>query len=112
MIKDNNEQIINAMRDAVVQVVNPYQIVLFGSYATGRQTSASDIDLLVIEEGEFGVKKNRRKEAAKVWQALLPFDISKDVLVYSVDEVKTLRDTASHVVGQAMRYGKVIYERT
>ena len=32
--------------------VQPLSVVLFGSWAMGRQTAASDIDLLVVYEGE------------------------------------------------------------
>ena len=32
--------------------LNPYQIILFGSYAYGTPTKDSDLDISVIEKGE------------------------------------------------------------
>ena len=68
---NNSKQLIDSLKNAVVKAVNPSKIILFGSYAKGNQTVSSDIDLLVIEDEGFSRTRQRRKEAAKIWQALL-----------------------------------------
>lgn len=103
--------LINLMCDAIVRVSNPCRVILFGSFANDAATQDSDADFLVIEEKPFGSQRSRRKEAAKIWAALLPFAISKDVLVYSLDEVKQMTANPLHVVTQALKTGKVLYEK-
>ena len=39
---------INIIKDTILKEINPYQILLFGSYATGKQTEESDIDLMIL----------------------------------------------------------------
>lgn len=39
---------IESLRDSIVSAFKPQRIVLFGSYAYGKPTEDSDIDLLVI----------------------------------------------------------------
>ncbi|MCL2366852.1 MAG: nucleotidyltransferase domain-containing protein [Oscillospiraceae bacterium] len=43
---------INQLVDLVVEETNPDKIILFGSYAYGIPNNKSDIDLLVIKNGE------------------------------------------------------------
>ena len=43
---------LTAGTDVLAQVLPLRRVVLFGSYARGRQTAASDVDLLVIYAGE------------------------------------------------------------
>jgi hypothetical protein len=111
MTLQEKESMIETMRDVIVATIDPYRIVLFGSFANGTATERSDADFLVIEEEAFGPGRSRRKEAAKVWAALMPFSIAKDILVYSLDEVKQVENNPLHVVNQAMKTGKILYER-
>ncbi|MBD3239837.1 MAG: nucleotidyltransferase domain-containing protein [Chitinivibrionales bacterium] len=110
-VRDKRSMIMQ-MRDVIVQTVNPVRIILFGSFATGKATPFSDVDFLVIEDTEFGAHRSRRKEAARIWAALLAFDMPKDILVYTEEGCKKARGNPNHVVEQAMKYGQVIYERT
>ena len=111
MIRAADEKLIDSMKEIIVQTTNPRRIVLFGSYAAGTATKDSDADFLVIEDDPFGPGRSRRKEAAKIWAALLPFEIAKDILVYSLDEVKRYENNPQHVVGQAIKTGRILYER-
>jgi predicted nucleotidyltransferase len=104
--------LIGLMRDAIVRASDPVRIILFGSYAAGTATQDSDADFLIVEDQPFGPQRSRRKEAARIWAALMPFEIAKDVLVYSRDEVNRAAANPLHVVAQALKTGKVLYERT
>jgi predicted nucleotidyltransferase len=106
------ETLIKTMSDTIVKTAKPHKVVLFGSFATGKSTSFSDVDFLVIEETEFDEKNSRRKEIARILSALISYDIAKDVLVYSCNEVNLAEKNPMHVVSQALKYGKVLYERT
>ena len=101
-----SDELISDMKDAIVREVNPQKIVLFGSWALGQAHEHSDVDLLVIEREPFGQHRSRRLEAAKIWRCLSSFRVSKDILVYSSQELNQL----PRVVRDALREGKVLYE--
>ena len=61
--------------------LNPYQIILFGSYAYGTPTKDSDLDICVIEKGMV----SKREKKSKIREALKDIKIAKDILVESYD---------------------------
>jgi predicted nucleotidyltransferase len=105
------QELIRAMVDIIVREANPEQIILFGSRARGDARPDSDVDLLIIESEPFSIQRSRRKEAGNLYMKLGKIGISKDLLLYSRDEVKYLADSRNHVVGRAICEGKVIYDR-
>ncbi|MHB0980621.1 MAG: nucleotidyltransferase domain-containing protein [Thermoleophilia bacterium] len=84
---------------------------LFGSHSRDDVDADSDIDLLMVEREPFGPGRSRRKEMARLWRALPPLTVGADILVYSSDEVERWRGSRNHVVGKALREGRVLYER-
>jgi len=98
------------MTQRIVREVHPQRILLFGSRASGQANQDSDIDLLVVEREPFGPNRSRRQEAARIWRCLSEFRIPKDILVYSESELADWKDSSHHVVGRALREGKVLYE--
>ena len=109
MVKVSDE-IIGQMARRIVQEVAPEQIVLFGSWARGDAQEGSDVDLLVIEREPFGPQRSRRQEAARIWRCLSPFRVPTDILVYSAGEVAQWQGCRQHVLGEALREGRVLYE--
>lgn len=107
-----NEIIINQMAECIVKEVKPVRIILFGSAARGQTHEGSDIDLLVIEDEPFGAHRSRFRETSRINRALASFDVAKDVLLYSVDEVNRWRDSVNHVIAHALRDGKELYVRS
>ncbi len=67
------------------------KVVLFGSYAKGRQTVASDIDLLVVYAGE------HREDAYKIVKRT-PNLPRLEPHVYSEDEFEKLRPTLERML--------------
>ncbi len=59
-------ELLQNMTDTIVSEVDPEKGILFGSQARGEAHQHSDVDLLIVENTPFGVKRSRRKEAAKV----------------------------------------------
>lgn len=104
------DNVIDRMTQRIVHEVHPQKILIFGSWARGQANQNSDIDLLVVEREPFGPSRSRRQEAARIWRCLSEFRIPKDILVYSVSELATWKDSSHHVVGMALREGKVLYE--
>ena len=67
----NDETLLQKMVETIVREVSPETIILFGSRARGDARSDSDIDLLVVEKEPFSPQRSRRKEAARLYMALM-----------------------------------------
>lgn len=105
------DNLIDEVVDIIVRESAPEQIILFGSHAKGDATSESDVDLLVVESGEFGLGRSRRKELARLSKAVARFQFPIDILLYSKAEVEKWKHSLNNVVAHAFRDGKVVYER-
>jgi predicted nucleotidyltransferase len=107
----NEPEWLRPMVDAIVAEVRPEKVILFGSRARGDYREDSDVDLLIVEAAPFGPERPRRREAGRLYRRLAGFGIAKDLLLYSRDEVAEHADSSHHVVGRALREGRVLYER-
>ncbi len=67
------------------------RVVLFGSYAKGRSTAASDIDLLIVYRGE------RREDAYVLVRKILNVP-HLEPHVYTLDEFEDARTTIERMV--------------
>ncbi|NEQ31823.1 MAG: nucleotidyltransferase domain-containing protein [Leptolyngbya sp. SIO4C5] len=105
------DDLIQRMAAAVVQAVEPEQVILFGSQARGEAGSHSDVDLLIIQSEPFGPGHSRIMEMTKVWRALAKFGVPTDIVLYSRDEVDIWRGSRNHVTTRALEEGRVLYER-
>jgi predicted nucleotidyltransferase len=79
--------------------LNPEKVILFGSYAWGKPSEDSDIDLIVVLDSE-AVSKTyhyRMMNRLRVRRALdaLNRDYALDVLVYTVPEWKDFQNQGS-----------------
>ena len=105
------DAILQQMVKAIVEEVDPEQVILFGSRARGDDREHSDVDLMVVESEPFGPGRSRHGEMVKLYHALADFRVAADVLVYCQDDVAYWRDSLNHVLARALREGKVLYER-
>ncbi len=105
------DALLEEMTKTIVETAKPRKVVLFGSRARGNAHSESDIDILVIEDEPFGPGRSRRKEMARLWQALSRFEMAKDILVYASEEADKWKESRNHVVAHALKFGRVLYER-
>lgn len=105
-----SEELIDRMTQRIVCEVDPEKVILFGSWARGEAQEQSDVDFLVVEREPFGPNRSRRDEAVRIWRCLYEFRVPKDVLVYSIEEIDRWKDSSYHVVGRALKEGKVLYE--
>jgi uncharacterized protein len=105
-----SDKVIEEMAQRIVREVDPQRILLFGSWARGEANEHSDVDLLIVEREPFGEQRSRRQEAARIWRCLSDFRVPTDILVYSVSEVEQRKDSRYHLIGRALREGKVLYE--
>lgn len=91
----------------ITECFDPEKIILFGSYAQGKVTADSDVDILVVmrEEG------SRREAANKIDLALADRAIPMDLIVVTPEQFESQRTSIGTIIGEAARQGKVIYER-
>ena len=105
------DALLDRMVQAIVDEVDPEQVILFGSRGRGDERANSDIDLIVVEAAPFGPGRSRHKELVRLYHALAGFHVPADILVYSHEDIAYWRDSLNHVLARALREGRVLYER-
>lgn len=95
------------IKQKIIKTVFPEKIILFGSYAAGRPTEESDIDLVVIWNSDL----NQHKRGLFLSRLFPKRDFSLDIFAFTKDEAEKLKDVAGTIVYEAFHHGKVIYEQ-
>ncbi len=91
----------------LVEALDPDKIILFGSRARGETHAQSDVDLLIIKPST----EPRHRRAGEAYRALTGIGVPKDLLWYTPEEVDEWSGVRQHVIGQAIRQGRVLYEK-
>jgi predicted nucleotidyltransferase len=108
------DSILNDLIDSL-KASDPYKIVLFGSYANGNETENSDIDLMVILDNNDVSKTYEERQNKKLYIRKLVREINYrmplDILVYSKEELKRIKEYGNYFIDEIERTGKVIYEK-
>jgi len=102
------KNIINKMLQILIQAYNPNKVILFGSYAWGKPTINSDIDIIVVVESS---KDKISKRAIKAYELLREFKIPKDIIVYTEIEFNSLANHQSSLCYKVINEGQVLYDR-
>ncbi len=85
---------------------SPERVILFGSYATGKATEDSDVDLLVIMQHE----KPRNVEQAVEIGIRLHARFPLDLLVRRPTELRRRLEEGDSFLRDAVTDGKVLYQ--
>jgi predicted nucleotidyltransferase len=93
--------------DRIATRFHPEKIILFGSRARGQAGPDSDADLLVV----MPVDGSKRQQAVQMDLALEGIPIPIDLVVVTPEEVQKYRDAIGTIIHEAVRDGKVLYER-
>jgi predicted nucleotidyltransferase len=83
-------------------VYKPLSLYIFGSYAWGKPTKDSDIDLVVVVQSS---DQKPYKRAIKGIRALRGLGIAKDILVYTQEEFNTLSQDISSLLYKVEKEG-------
>lgn len=102
------KQTINSIKDTLVTVYKPLKIYLFGSYAWGKPTDDSDLDLLIIVSKS---SKHSYERAVKGYHALRDLTISKDILVFTKKEFEESSNDVTTLCYKAKNDGKLLYAK-
>ena len=106
-LKKLDENLLNEVVQRILKVAQPDKIILFGSYARGEATTDSDIDILIIQPSDLP----RYKRSTPVRLALKGLFPSKDIIVYTPEEVKEWESASTSFIAAALREGRVLYEK-
>jgi predicted nucleotidyltransferase len=107
-IRGSDKNIKSYIQDLCAQIVrlaNPRRIILFGSYAYGKPTADSDVDLLVVASFE----GHPWDQAAKL-RAQLQTPMPVDLLVRTPEYVRERIKMGDFFMKEITTKGKVIYE--
>jgi predicted nucleotidyltransferase len=89
----------------IVERFDPQKVILFGSYASGKPTKDSDVDLLVVMDTD----EEPIHAAARIAGAIdHPFAL--DVLVFKPSTLKASFERKGSFATEVMTKGKVLYE--
>jgi len=103
--KFSRESLIEAIRlsiPALIERLPLLLVILFGSYAKGRHTAASDVDLLVVYEGP------RRPNAYEIVVESLRIP-RLEPLIYSREEFELLAKRNPPFIRALLRDGLILY---
>lgn len=100
---------IKEIEEKVLPIIEKYQpdkIILFGSYAAGNPTPASDVDLLVV----MNTDRSTLELAAEV-SLSVTHSFPMDILVRTPQEIAKRLQYGDFFIRDIMETGKVLYER-
>ena len=78
-----HQNIIDEVKNRLIEVYHPLEIYIFGSYAWGNPTADSDLDLLIVVEHS---SEKKHKRGIKGSLSLYGLGLSKDIVVFTKDE--------------------------
>jgi uncharacterized protein len=96
---------IRQMCRRIAEAFKPERIILFGSYAYGKPTLESDVDLLVVMPYEGGGFEQAHKIT---WQ--LKLSLPLDLLVYTPERLRYRLEIGDSFMQEIVEQGRVMYE--
>ena len=91
--------------ERIVEVAAPHRIIPFGSSARGNFGRNSDVDLLIIKDGEDALTLMSR-----IYGEMQGVGAAVDALVVSSEDVDRYKDSHSLIIKPALRDGVDVYE--
>jgi predicted nucleotidyltransferase len=101
------EERLMEIKGRIIDVFNPYQIIVFGSHVYGQPDPDSDVDLLIIMESD----ERPAQRAAQVSKLLQPRPFPLDIIVRTPEEIRQRLKIGDYFMQEVMEQGKVLYER-
>lgn len=91
----------------IIRKYKPEKIILFGSFAWGKPTRDSDVDLLII-------KKTRKKWLERQIEVgkIIDGEIATDTLIHTPSEIKRRLELGDFFYQNILKKGKLLYEKS
>lgn len=100
-------EIVERMVRRIVERFSPNKVILFGSWARGEANPDSDVDFLVV----MPYTGSKREWQVQIRRELKDFDVPKDIIVVSPEELEHKATLNGYIYQIAVREGKTLYER-
>jgi predicted nucleotidyltransferase len=97
--------LLKEVTQKVVQAFRPKNIILFGSYAYGRPTPDSDLDLLIVMES----RDRAAERIRKVSDLFDPRPLPMDFIVLTPGEVRHRLDGFDPFLEEVFAKGQMLY---
>ena len=102
------EEILAEIVRRVVEKLDPEKIILFGSYAYGKPSVDSDVDLLVIVDSSL----NQSQRALEVSRQIRPRPFPVDIITKTPAQIEIGLLQGNYFIQEIMEKGRVLYERS
>ncbi len=106
-LKNIDNDILEKIVKRLINIYNPIEIYLYGSYAWGNPGRYSDIDFYII------INESNLNNADRIrlgLSQLTDLNISADLLVYTKDEIENRINHPSTLAYKAINKGIKLYE--
>ena len=97
---------IRAYVRALAREFKPERVILFGSYAKGKPTEDSDVDLMVIKD-----YRGDAVDAAVEMRLRVPRRFPLDLILRKPSEIRRRLAMRDSFMATVIREGQVLYER-
>ncbi len=101
-----NDQLLQEIVDCLVEVLEPREIYIFGSQASGKTHKHSDLDLFVVVDDEAG---DLHELAGRGYLALPATGIAVDLVLYRRQSVEKWTPVKFSLPYEVRKKGKRIY---
>ncbi|HNB41923.1 MAG TPA: nucleotidyltransferase domain-containing protein [Anaerolineales bacterium] len=102
-----SKRAIQTFARKVAKEFKPQKIILFGSYAYGKPTADSDVDVLIV----MSFSGRNPEKATEIWMATKP-KFPVDIMVRKPSELKKRLAMGDFFLQDVVTMGKVLYEAT
>ncbi|MFN3467900.1 MAG: nucleotidyltransferase domain-containing protein [Candidatus Brocadiales bacterium] len=108
-VKDRIEKTLEEIVERIQREYDPEKIILFGSYAWGKPTEESDIDLLIVKD----TSKPFHKRWAEVCQIVseLRRGLALSPFVITPSELSSRLEIGDQFFEEIIERGKILYAR-
>ncbi len=98
------KNILDRVIELLKEKYTPEKIILFGSYACGKPTKESDVDLLIVVKEPLDFHSRHK--------FLNDFQIPIQLVFISLEEFLETKDVVGGIAYPASKYGEVLYENS
>ena len=97
---------IKKITDQIVKKYKPEKIILFGSYAWGKPTKNSDVDLFIV-------KKTNKRFGSRLFDVakIIDSEMGTDALVYTPKEWNSGLKKRYYFFEEINSKGKLVYDK-
>ncbi|MDP2983007.1 MAG: nucleotidyltransferase domain-containing protein [Candidatus Latescibacter sp.] len=101
------QEMIQTIKDRIIERFQPERIILFGSHARGDAGSDSDVDILVVID----MKGSKREKAIEIGSLLHDIPVAKDIIVSTSEEYEWRKDVTGTIEYPASHDGVILYAK-